>query len=80
LGRTWPNFLHAAVGPLSHVAACYGISQNFTPLMAAALCGHVEVVKQLLDYGADPTVKNKRGKTALDLASVEGEVAHFGTS
>lgn len=51
--------------------------------MAAALCGHVEVVKLLLDYGADPTVKNKRGKTALDLASAcngdafEGKVAQL---
>ena len=49
--------------------------------MAAALCGHVEVVKQFLAYGADPTVKNKRGKTAHDLASAcsgeafDGEVA-----
>eukprot|EP01043_Picozoa_sp_COSAG02_P004668 COSAG02_NODE_123_length_35269_cov_51.697526_24_plen_53_part_00 len=52
-------------------------------MMAAALGGHVEVVKQLLDCGADHTVKNKRGKTALDLATGEageGEVAHNGTS
>ena len=47
--------------------------------MAAALCGHVEVVKLLLYYGADPTVKNKRGKTALDLASACNGDAFEGT-
>jgi ankyrin repeat protein len=29
-------------------------------------------VKLLLEYGADPTVKDKDGKTPLDLARVKG--------
>lgn len=43
--------------------------------MDSAVSGHVEVVKVLLGRGADPTIKNQRGKTALDLAKAcPGEV------
>ena len=39
-----------------------------TPLMAAAMTGRVEIVKQLLEAKADPKLKTKSGKTALDAA------------
>ncbi len=39
-----------------------------TPLMAAAMIGRVEIVKRLLDAKADPNLKTKAGKTALDAA------------
>jgi ankyrin repeat protein len=39
-----------------------------TPLMMAARGGHVSTVKLLLDEGADATLKNGIGMTALDFA------------
>lgn len=39
-----------------------------TPLMMAAMYGTPEVVKILLEAGADPTIKNGLGLTALDFA------------
>lgn len=39
-----------------------------TPLMMAAHYGSPEAVKLLLEAGADPTLKNKLGLTALDFA------------
>ena len=39
-----------------------------TPLMMAAMYGSPEVVKILLEAGADPTLKNGLGLTALDFA------------
>jgi len=39
-----------------------------TPLMMAARGGHILTVKLLLDAGADATLKNEQGKTAIDLA------------
>lgn len=42
--------------------------QGTTPLMWAALAGDRDLVQFLLARGADASVKNKRGKTAVDLA------------
>jgi ankyrin repeat protein len=39
-----------------------------TPLMQAAYKGNVKFVKLFLKYGADPNLKDKQGKTALDMA------------
>jgi ankyrin repeat protein len=39
-----------------------------TPLMMAALYGSIEAVRTLLDAGADPTVRNALGLSALDFA------------
>ena len=45
-----------------------GDSEDYTPLMYAALRGETGVVQLLLSHGADPTKKDKEGKTALMLA------------
>ncbi|MFT5531926.1 MAG: ankyrin repeat protein [Burkholderiaceae bacterium] len=39
-----------------------------TPIMMAARSGHILTVKLLLDAGADATLKNDAGMTAIDLA------------
>ena len=39
------------------------------PLMAAVLQGKVAEVRELLAAAADPTLRNRQGLTALDLAS-----------
>ena len=41
------------------------------PLMEAALQGHVEIVRLLLDKGADPNTKGWRGLTPLAAATQE---------
>jgi ankyrin repeat protein len=39
-----------------------------TPLMMAAMYGTSSAVKQLLEAGADPSIKNDKGLSALDFA------------
>jgi ankyrin repeat protein len=41
---------------------------GMTPLMSAASVGRVEIVQQLLDHKSDPSLKDNKGKTALDHA------------
>ena len=43
-----------------------------TALMLAAEVGNVKAVKRLLNAGADRTLLNKEGKTAVDLAREQG--------
>ena len=47
-----------------------------TPLGAALLHGHLEIAKFLLNRGADPNIKNNRGKTNLDLSEGTGKAGH----
>ena len=44
--------------------------RGITPLMLAASHNHHQLVKYLLADGADPTVKDLRGRIALDFAQV----------
>lgn len=45
---------------------------GLTPLMAAASNGRTDVVRFLLEKGADPNLKDVNGKTALDRAKAAG--------
>ena len=46
-------------------AYCGSAGVSRTPLTAAALYGHTDVARLLLDYGADPNKRGYRGQTAL---------------
>ena len=41
---------------------------GWTPLMQAAFVGHVRITQMLLESGADPTLTNNYGQTALSIA------------
>ena len=43
---------------------------DITPLHDAAGAGQLKMVKMLIDKGADPLFKNKKGKTPQDVAHV----------
>lgn len=47
--------------------------KGFTALMEAVIKADHEIVELLLNSGADPTIKNRSGHTALDLARPEGK-------
>ncbi|NIQ77940.1 MAG: ankyrin repeat domain-containing protein, partial [Anaerolineae bacterium] len=49
-------------------------AEGQSPLHWAALYGHRDVVNALLSAGADPTILNGNGKTALELARDAGHV------
>jgi ankyrin repeat protein len=40
-------------------------------LILASKHGHIDVVKYLVEKGADLTAKDKTGKTAIDIAKTE---------
>ena len=47
------------------------VEQGF-PLQAAAGSGRIDIVKLLLEAGADPSIRTSEGKTAADIARDEG--------
>ena len=52
---------------------------SFTPLHGAAQNGQIEMIKLLLEFGADPRRRTSDGKTPLDMAEAAGysEAASF---
>ncbi len=46
-----------------------------TPLMVAAAAGNVEILRLLLDAGADPALKTVEGASALTAAAADGRTA-----
>ncbi|KAG6836357.1 hypothetical protein H0H93_008858 [Arthromyces matolae] len=46
-----------------------------TPLHEAAKAGHPGAVQFLLDHGADPTLKDSRGKPPVELARAHGHIS-----
>jgi hypothetical protein len=54
---------------------CYGwaSTEGLTPLMLAAVWGNAEVVRILLEAGADPLLRDAGGKTARDAAESKGK-------
>jgi len=49
--------------------------QGKTALHQAAAAGHLRVMQVLLEYGADPALRDDSGATALDLAQSRGKTA-----
>ena len=41
--------------------------------LESAFCGHLATAKRLLEGGADVTLRNKWGETALDIAREKGK-------
>lgn len=48
------------------------VTYGYTLLMLAIIYNHLDIVKMLLQYGADPKIIAKDGKTALDFAYEKG--------
>ena len=55
-----------------------GDKRGWTPLMYAAVFGHVDIVKRLLEANADSEIKSSYSESALDLVSVEQEILFSG--
>lgn len=49
-----------------------GTLEGFTALMTAAAEGQIEIVRRLLDHGADRSLEDKDGDTALSFARQQG--------
>jgi ankyrin repeat protein len=48
------------------------LPRGFTPIMAAAVAGHADVVQILIEHGADLTIRNGAGNTILEAAMAHG--------
>jgi ankyrin repeat protein len=48
-----------------------------TPMDYAAYAGNVEVMRYLIDHGADPAIADERGTTPLHNAAEEGALSCY---
>ncbi len=58
------DFCINAGNPINHQSKF----KKYSPLMLASMCGHKNIVLELLKQGADPTLENIHGDTAFSLA------------
>jgi len=56
-------------GPRSNIEQTNG--DGWTPLMRAACVGHLDLVKFLIQRGADPLVVEKNGRTLMNVAGTD---------
>jgi ankyrin repeat protein len=54
---------------------CVLFQNGESALHAAALFGHISIVKQLISAGADPRLRNQEGATPLQLAQEAKQIA-----
>ena len=52
------------------------VQTGYTPLHKAAREGHLDVVRALLNAGADKTIANNRGKKPIDVVCYVGNKQH----
>ena len=70
-----PSPKHTCHGPVTPVLIQWIVHQQntgFTALHCAAYHGYLAIATRLLEGGADLTLRNKYGKTALDNARSNG--------
>ena len=71
-----PSPKHTCHGPATPVLIQWIVHQQihgFTALQWAAISGSLAIATRLLEGGADLTLRNKNGKTALDYAREYGQ-------
>jgi ankyrin repeat protein len=72
------NHLPAVVRLIAAGASVQAV--NFcrsSPLLESVKLGYLEMSRLLLEQGADPIVMNTIGETALSVAALKGDDAHF---
>ncbi len=69
--RGHTDVIHVLLSRGANINTIY-LRDGRTPLIIAVDGGHVKSVDQLLKRGADPTIRDKDGHTALDLARKRG--------
>ena len=70
-----PSPKHACRGPVSLVLIQWIVHQQIngaTALHSAAINGRLAIATRLLEGGADLTLRDKVGNTALDVARLKG--------
>ena len=71
-----PSPKHTCHGPVSPVLIQWLVHQQIndqTALHQTAIYGYLAIATRLLEGGADLTLRNKDGETALDVARSEGK-------
>jgi hypothetical protein len=77
-GQGWKQTVEVLIANGADIDASTVIDDGMTALMAAAIHGRETVVRQLLDHGADPFLKDRWGNDAVHLAEQHGHdlIAH----